>query len=984
MKSILLALLDDLKAAGKHATRTQIGEIFDSHFPQLVAASDSYADTLMSPAAKERGIASLLDATAAREDPVLAPVERDRRTVWALAAAAITLLAIISSVWFFRWGDEGDRIAIPSVPPRAATPDQPQLKGPDLERDDNPIVKDDDRRPPVVTPHIPQTKQRASEGDRMVAETQTVIGQLVSGSLRVYRNGSETAVALQPKENIYANSRIETGDGDKAEIKLDNGSILKLSFGTLVATSSNRQFELKTGAVFAEVTRMSEGPPFTITTAAASAGVMGTSFGITVEKLGNGQKRTVLQVWEGRVKFYNELDSVIVTDKKMSTAVLGSAPTEPVRINTLRIYGFSGTGQTLERRTFPLDEEGAASYYVYPLGTIGLMAGTVPNGELHVLTLEQDASARKAGLRVGDAILAIDGRRPTMDSLRRDLYFRAGERVVLRIKREGSEFDVNVPVAQERPMREVPTSIAAALIEATRPALEGNTDESLKRLQHLGQTTAHPAVFNNLGVVYERLDRMGPALRQYQRAVEMDGLTPLYRRAVARVLLNLGNFKRSIEELEHALLLDRSELETVLVLSDAYQVGGRMEDALKLMEESESAFAESPEFWIAKASVLMRADRLAAAIGAAREAIRIAPDNASAQFRLGLALTFSNEFEDAETAFARAIELDPCIATYYNSRAINLGNLGRHEEAEAEYRKALTLDPSFIPARLGLGGFLIGTGRNEEAVELLRKTVDLDPQNGSARYNLAIALNGLGRFVESEEVLRTMISRGFSHVDYHWLHAYVLGLLGKHEESVAAYERAAGLAPQIPGIRSALGWTLIEMHRWADAVISLRKAIELDPKGASGNRARMNLGFALIQLGNLEEAEIVLAEALKLAPDSEEARSRWALLLAHKGTNLDEALELAGKGPFPAGHGHLYYTIGYVHFRRAEYDLAENALTNAANDYGKVLLAADALVLLGQVREAKKDILGAIAAYKQALVIEPKNRTAADAIKRLG
>ncbi len=109
----------------------------------------------------------------------------------------------------------------------------------------------------------------------------------------------------------------------------------------------------------------------------------------------------------------------------------------------------------------------------------------------------------------------------------------------------------------------------------------------------------------------------------------------------------------------------------------------------------------------------------------------------------------------------------------------------------------------------------------------------------------------------------------------------------------------------------------------------------------------------------------------------------WAFLLARKGMNLDEALERAKKTAVPGAHAQRFYTLGVVHFKRGELDLAVEALKTATAGYGKSFLAADALVELGQVYEAKTDVTSAIDAYSRALTIEPANRPATNALRRL-
>ena len=103
----------------------------------------------------------------------------------------------------------------------------------------------------------------------------------------------------------------------------------------------------------------------------------------------------------------------------------------------------------------------------------------------------------------------------------------------------------------------------------------------------------------------------------------------------------------------------------------------------------------------------------------------------------------------AETAYRRAVELDPNLATALT----NLGNLrllaGDRAEAEALYRRAMGADTTLAEAPYNLAYLLVERGEHAQAVELFRRAVELRADFAEAHFNLAMALSELGRRVEA-------------------------------------------------------------------------------------------------------------------------------------------------------------------------------------------------------------------------------------------
>jgi len=100
--------------------------------------------------------------------------------------------------------------------------------------------------------------------------------------------------------------------------------------------------------------------------------------------------------------------------------------------------------------------------------------------------------------------------------------------------------------------------------------------------------------------------------------------------------------------------------------------------------------------------------------------------------------------DEAETLYARAIDLDPWLAIAYT----NLGNIRfrRHDADGAEelYRKALEIDVRQPEAQYNLGYVMLERGQPEQAIPLFIGAIGSDPKFADAYFNLAMAQEALG------------------------------------------------------------------------------------------------------------------------------------------------------------------------------------------------------------------------------------------------
>jgi len=205
---------------------------------------------------------------------------------------------------------------------------------------------------------------------------------------------------------------------------------------------------------------------------------------------------------------------------------------------------------------------------------------------------------------------------------------------------------------------------------------------------------------------------------------------------------------------------------------------------------------------------------------------------------------------------------------------------GRAQDAERAFRESLKDDPKNSEVHGGLGVALLMQGRFREALAPLEKAVQLSPENGSFRNNLGVAQMELGQYRESEEAfaaaeqsqnpddrLSATINRGrlrqrqgnFTAAEGEFSNALardpksyaaVLGrgvareAKGDLEGAAEDYLAAVKLDATSAEANLRLGLCLVSLHKTGLGRRYLQRAVELDPSGDTGAKARIILETA--------------------------------------------------------------------------------------------------------------------------------------------
>ena len=218
-------------------------------------------------------------------------------------------------------------------------------------------------------------------------------------------------------------------------------------------------------------------------------------------------------------------------------------------------------------------------------------------------------------------------------------------------------------------------------------------------------------------------------------------------------------------------------------------------------------------------------------------------------YLLSVVLTDQGDVGGAVAGFRRALELAEgrhMLASYRLGLALLAD--GRYEAAATALRGALAEAPEATAVLAALGDAEHGAGNLAAARELLEQAARLAPEAGRIAYKLALVYRQLGDVPRAEDWLARRNDLAPAIDDPLLLEVVALNLSpkffmeaaarawqrGEHDEAVAAWRRAAQLAPGDAEVGLMLAHGLGALGRRDEADAEVRRVLSLHPTSARG------------------------------------------------------------------------------------------------------------------------------------------------------
>lgn len=269
-----------------------------------------------------------------------------------------------------------------------------------------------------------------------------------------------------------------------------------------------------------------------------------------------------------------------------------------------------------------------------------------------------------------------------------------------------------------------------------------------------------------------------------------------------------------------------------------------------------------------------------------------------------------------------------------------------------------SLDPARVLQSVNLAGVPVG-GATLQAGQLVQH---------------AVVLHQGGKLVEAASLYRTALQLQPDLADAQHLLGVALGQGGSYAEAERLVRQAIAAQPALGAYHNSLGRLLMLQGRTAEAVLELQEALRLSPQNAEGF---FNLAEAQGLAGDLKQAMLNYEQALRLQPGHAQARFGLAQVLRQL-QGWPAALphyQLAASMAPDAPMGQYFWALALHMGGHAQQAL--DLYTRITQQWPQFV---DAWVGVGSVQFGMNRLQESIAAYEQALALQPENTNALDGL----
>ncbi len=325
-----------------------------------------------------------------------------------------------------------------------------------------------------------------------------------------------------------------------------------------------------------------------------------------------------------------------------------------------------------------------------------------------------------------------------------------------------------------------------------------------------------------------------------------------------------------------------------------------------------------------KGQLALRLRQFEQAEKAFSEAYKLNPRSVEAMVGLAAATQGQGQGKLARDWMSSAVAMAPGQAGVLQAQARLLVEQGLPGEAEASYHAAIASQPGTVQLKLDLASlYLEKLKKPALAVAQLREVLKQHPELAQAHLGLALALSAEGKTEEAgraiDEAVRRDPGNSFA------LHAQGMIALkqSQADRALAAFDKALAVRKDFAGAMLGRGDALLALGKGDQAVEAYARAASLVPTSALPHALR---GQAFERMKRPADAEAAYRAGIRVEPEDVRLANNLAFVLASQRIKLDEALTLARKAVTKDEQRASYHdTLGVVLMARNELPAARQA-----------------------------------------------------------
>ena len=338
-----------------------------------------------------------------------------------------------------------------------------------------------------------------------------------------------------------------------------------------------------------------------------------------------------------------------------------------------------------------------------------------------------------------------------------------------------------------------------------------------------------------------------------------------------------------------ALPYQSDALHLLGIMAHAY---GQLDVAIAHLHQACLAPGAPAPYFSNLAEMCRQKGLLAEAELAAQQAVALDPQLIDAWNNLGIILQESGKLESSLDCLLKVVALRPDAADAHNNLANTYKQLGRLAQAQTHYQQAIGLNPDYAEAHSNLSFLLSGQGQFDEAVAVARRAIEINPHLMDAYLNLAEAETSRMRNSEALRWLEALHAFAPHHPGGLAARAKILKKFDRIEEGLTCALEAVTLAPEFAGAHNAYGQMLQAAGRHEEALAAFDRAAALP--GSITEEALIARASLFLEIGKKKDAAAAFDKALAAFPNSIRALTARADAKTFRTGDADIAVMEAG------------------------------------------------------------------------------------------
>jgi len=250
--------------------------------------------------------------------------------------------------------------------------------------------------------------------------------------------------------------------------------------------------------------------------------------------------------------------------------------------------------------------------------------------------------------------------------------------------------------------------------------------------------------------------------------------------------------------------------------------------------------------------------------------------NPKAHFDLGIQYQELNRHAEAVECFEKTFEMSRTpVALLYAGISEKLR--GRYDHAFELLERTQKLGLNTFEVHLELGNVLLALNHSMEALSEYKLCLEFQPGNPVAEFNVGLTLRKMGNLVDAMVHYRKALQLDPTFRTAALELAMLQATTGQHSEAARLLQSLIEREPDYREARLTLAKTYIQSNQCKEALAALR------PTSPEDAVARSLIGAALLQQGDIDDAQVHLEWAIKHDRSLVDARINLSQIYLQKG-----------------------------------------------------------------------------------------------------